>query len=100
MVEQGYNYLDGPIHSIAEFFKTSIDNLKKLIPQSVPSRNKKMYKKDCKKRVAWTCDYSEINDSDDAHKGKIFCKFHGMCGHTTYRCETLKALIMQAKKKK
>ena len=29
MVEQGYNYLDGPIHSTAEFFKTRIENLHK-----------------------------------------------------------------------
>ena len=29
MVEQGYNYLDGPIHSMAEFFETRIKNLEK-----------------------------------------------------------------------
>ena len=40
MVEQGYNYLDGPIHTMAEFFKTRIENLEKSIPPSVPSRNK------------------------------------------------------------
>ena len=31
MVEQGYNYLDGPIHSMAEFFETRIENLEKSI---------------------------------------------------------------------
>ena len=36
MIEQGYNYLDGPIHSMAEFFETRIENLEKSIPTSVP----------------------------------------------------------------
>ena len=40
MVEQGYNYLDGPIHSMVDFFKTRIENLEKLIPPSVPLRNR------------------------------------------------------------
>ena len=29
LVEQGYNYLDGPIHSMAEFVKTRIENIEK-----------------------------------------------------------------------
>ena len=29
IVEQGYNYLDGPIHSMVEFFETRIENLEK-----------------------------------------------------------------------
>ena len=36
MIEEGYSYLDGPIHSIAKFFKTRIKNLEKSIPPSVP----------------------------------------------------------------
>ena len=40
MVKQGYNYLDGPIHSIAEFFETRIENLEKSIFPNVPLRNK------------------------------------------------------------
>ena len=31
MIEQGYNYLDGPIHAMAEFFETRIENLEKSI---------------------------------------------------------------------
>ena len=41
MVEQGYNYLDGPIDSMVVFFDTRIEHLETLIPPSVPSRNKK-----------------------------------------------------------
>ena len=50
MIEQGYNYLDGPIHAMAEFFETRIENLEKSIPPSVPSRNGKKFKKASKKK--------------------------------------------------
>ena len=50
MVEQGYNYLVGSIHSMAEFFETRIENLEKSIPLSVRSRNRKKSKKGSKKR--------------------------------------------------
>ena len=50
MVEQGYNYLDGRINSMAEFFETRIENLEKSIPPNVPPRNKKKSKKGSKKR--------------------------------------------------
>ena len=36
MVEQGYNYLDCLIRSMAEFFETRIENLEKSIQPSVP----------------------------------------------------------------
>ena len=49
MIEQGYNYLDGPIHAMAEFFETRIENLEKSIPPSVSSRNPKKSKKEKKK---------------------------------------------------
>ena len=49
-VELGFNYLYGPIHTMAEFFKTRIDNLQKSIPPSVPSRNNRKCKKGSKKR--------------------------------------------------
>ena len=45
MVEQGYNYLDGYIHSMAEIFERRIENLEKSILPSVPSRNRKKSKK-------------------------------------------------------
>ena len=60
MVEQGYNYLDGLIHFIAEFCETEIENLEKIIPPSVPSRNSKKSKIGSKKRKAVvTSDNSE-----------------------------------------
>ena len=40
MVEQGYNYLDGPMQSMAEFFEVRIENLEKSIPLSAPPRKK------------------------------------------------------------
>ena len=45
MVEKSSNYLDGPIHSMSEFFETGIENLEKSIPSSVPSRNSKTKKR-------------------------------------------------------
>ena len=89
MIEQGYNYLDGPIHAMAEFFETRIENLEKSIPPSVPSRNGKKSKKASKKK--------EESETKTGHK---FCQYHGMCGHTTDECTTLKALVKQAKQKK
>ena len=83
MIEHGYNYLDGPIHSIADFFETKIENLEKSIPPSVPSRNNKKSKKGSKKRKAKTYVDSEDKDSDQGHTGKKFFQYHGTCGHTT-----------------
>ena len=100
MVEQGYNYLVGPIHSMAEFFKTRIKNIEKSIPPSVPPRNRKKYKKGFKKRKGVTFDDSKDEDSEEEHKGKKFCQYHGTCGHTTDECTTLKALVKQRKQKK
>ena len=39
MTEQGYDYLDGPIQSMAKFFEIRIENIEKLIPPTVPSTN-------------------------------------------------------------
>ena len=40
-----------------------------------------------------TFDDSEDEDSEEEYKGKKFCQYHGMCGHTTDECTTLKALV-------
>ena len=100
MVEQGYNYLDGPTHSMAEFFETRIENLEKSIPPSIPSRNNKKSKKGSKKRKLVTFDDSGNEDSDQGHSGKKFCQYYGTRGHTTDQCTTLKALVKQVKQKK
>ena len=97
LVEQGYNFLDGPIHSMAELFKTRIENLEKSIPPSIPSRDKKKSKKCSKKRKAVFFGDFNDEDSEDEHKGKKFCQHCGKCGHTTDECTTLKALVKQAK---
>ena len=40
-----YNFLNGAIHSMAEFFETRNENVGKSIPLSVPSRNNRKSKK-------------------------------------------------------
>ena len=97
IVEHGYNYLDGPIHAMAELFKTRIENLEKSIPPSVPPRNNKKSKKGSKKRKAVIFDASVDKDSDQGLKRKTICQYHGTCGHTTDQCTTLKALVKHAK---
>ena len=100
MVEQGYNYLDGAIHSMAEFFETRIKNLEKSIPPSVLSRNNKKGKKGSKNRKRVACNNSDDDDSDQGYTGKKFCQYHGTCRHTMDLCTTLKALVKQVKQKK
>ena len=100
MIEQGYNYLYGVIHAMAEFFETRIENLEKSIPPSVSSRNKKNSKKGPKKRKVVTFDDSNDEDLEEEHNGKTFCQYYGTCGHTTDECTTLKVLVKQAKQKK
>ena len=99
MVEQGYNYLDGPIHSMVPFVETKIENLEKSMTSSVPLRNKKK-KKNLKKRKAMTLDDPEDEDSDEEQKGRKLCKYISSSRLTTDECTTLKALIKQAKQKK
>ena len=99
MIEQGHNYLGGPIHSTAEFCETRIENLEKSIPPSVPLRNNKK-RKNPKKRKNTFLDDSEDEDLDKETVGKRFYKYHALCGHTTDECTTYKALIRQAKQNK
>ena len=82
MADQGQNYLDGPIHSMAEFFEIRIKNLEKSILTSVPLTNKKM--KISKKRKDVTFGGSEDEDSDKKEKAKIFAS-------TTARVDILQA---------
>ena len=100
IIEQGYNYLDGPIHAMAEFFETRIENLEKSIPPSVLSRSNRKSKKGSKKSKAATFDDSDDEDSDQEHTGKKFCQYHGTSGHTMDQSTTLKALVKLAKQKK
>ena len=43
---------------------------------------------------------SKDEDSEEEHKCKKFCQYHGTCGYTADKCTTLKALDKQAKLKK
>ena len=90
MVKQGYNYLDSPIHFMAEFFETRIENLEKSIPPSVPSRNRKKSKRGSR---IMSFDDSRDEDSEEEHKGKKFCQYHCTCGHNTDECTTLKTPV-------
>ena len=56
---------------------------RKTNPPSVPSRNRKISKKGSKKRKGVTFDNPGDEDSDEEHKGKKLCQYHGTCGHTT-----------------
>ena len=55
----------GPIHSMAEIFKTQIENLEQFIPPSVLSRNNRKSEKGSMKSKAVT-----FGDSEDKHKIK------------------------------
>ena len=98
MVEQEYNYLDGPNHSMAEFFEVRVKNLEKSIPPSVPSRNNRKRRTGSKDRKAVT--FNNYVDSNKGHTGKKFCQYHATCGYTADQCTTLKALVKQAKHKR
>ena len=84
MVEQGYNYLDCPIHSMTEFFETRIENLEKSIQSSVSSRNKKENNKSLKKRKAISFEDFEDKDLDKDEKGKKLQVYWHV--QTYYRC--------------
>ena len=99
MVEQGYNYLDGSIHSMVELLETRIENLEKSIPPKVPSRNRKTKKKH-KEKKATTSVNSKEEDSDKDKKGEKFCKYHGKCSHTSDEYTALKDSFWQAIQKK
>ena len=43
---------------------------------------------------------SEDEDSEEEHKDKKFCQYHGTCGYYTDECTTLKALVKQVSQKK
>ena len=93
MAEQGYNYLDGPIHSMAEFFETKNENLVKSIPPCVPSRNRNNKKRGSNKRKSVTFNDSEDKDSEKAPQTKKVYQYHNTCGHTMAKCTTLKVLV-------
>ena len=102
-MEQGYNYLDGSIQAISEFFENRIQKLEPTAVSTVSrkSNKKPRNKKSSKKRKATTFKDSEEESSEEEKTDKKrFCKFHSMCTHTTDECAILKTLIKQAKNKR
>ena len=76
MVKQGYNYLDGSIQIMIEFFETRIKNLERFDSNKDSNREKK--NKSNKKRK-----YSNNNVSDGkrvkgTESGKKYCQDQGM----------------------
>ena len=53
LVEQRYNYLDGPIHSMAKIFETRIENLEKSIPHVFPQETGRKTRKALGKGNKW-----------------------------------------------
>ena len=83
MIEHVYNYLDGPIHSMVEFFEIKIEHLEKSIPPRIHPRNKKTKKRGSKNRKALTYKGSEDENFNKVKKGKTFCQYHDTCKYTT-----------------
>ena len=96
IVEHGCNYLDGPNHSMAEFFDMRIENLEKSIPPSVPSGISNSNRKVSKKRKGVTFIDSQDEDFVQGHTGKKFCHYKGTCEHTIYQYITNKVWVKQA----
>ena len=53
IVEQRYNYLDGPIHYLADFFEIKKENLEKLILPCDPSRKGKQQPLTIQRMKTW-----------------------------------------------
>ena len=74
MAEQGYNFLDGPIHSMVDCFQIKIENLEKMILSSVPSWHKTK-KRASKKRKATFLDELQDKNSGEETSGKKIASF-------------------------
>ena len=73
MVEQGYNYLDGSIQNMAEFFETRIENLERF--DSKKESNKSQNTKSNKQRKHSNQNVSEEKNSQGTENGKKFCQY-------------------------
>ena len=72
MVELEYYYLDCPLNSMAEYFKTSIENLEESIPKVFHQEIEKE-KKRIKQRKTTTHEDLEDEDLEKKTKSKKFC---------------------------
>ena len=101
MTEQGFNYIAYRLDQICDFFQTRCENLESQAETSSDKKKKSSGKKKGKKKVK----ISEASDSSSAESEaegkseKKHCIYHGWCGHTSNRCQTLKELIRKSKQK-
>ena len=98
MVDRGYNYLDGSIQSMAEFFETRIENLE--IFDFKKDSNKVQKAKSNKKRKYSNQNVSEEKNCSGTEGGKKFCKCHSTCRHSTNECTLIRVLVQKEKFKK
>ena len=95
MVEQGYNYLDGSIQSMAEFFETRIEILERFDCKN--DSNKVLKIKSNKRRKHSNQNVSDVKSSQRTERGKKFCQYHSTCGNIVKKCTFTKTLVKQAK---
>ena len=98
MVEQGYNYLDGSIQHMTKFFKTKIENLEMF--DTKKDSKKKQHNKSNKKRKYFNNYVSDGKSSQGTQTGKMFCQYHGTCGHSTNKFTLVQTLVQNEKLKK
>ena len=101
MTVQGYNYMDDKetVQSMADFFELRCENLE--VKPEKKSKDKKASSKKKKSSVQFQDDSEEESSEDEKPRSnRLYCLYHGRCGHTSDKCEELKKLIRQAKKNK
>ena len=76
MVEQRYNYLDGSIQSMAEFFETRIENLKRFAIKKNSNKEHKI--KFNKKKKHSNNNVSDGKNSQGTESGKKYGQYHDM----------------------
>ena len=98
MVEQGYNYLDGCIQNMTEFYETRVENLERFDSKKDSNKDKK--NKANKKRKHSNNNVSDAKKFQETESGKKYCHYHGTCGHSTLKCTLVKSLVEKEKLKK
>ena len=78
MTEQGYNYLDGSVKSMAEFLRQVLKIEQNQSLQVFPQKTEKERRKVPRKGKPSPMKLQKDEDSDK-DKNTRFCKYHGMC---------------------
>ena len=99
MVEQGYNYIDGSIQNMTEFFETRIANLERFDSKK-DSNKEKINNKANKKGKHSNNNVSDRKNSQGTETGKKYCQYQCTCGHSTNECTLVKPLVHKEKMKK